>query len=307
MAGDLPLDRAGAQIRTMRQSPALAIASFFDEASSSVSYVVHDRNTLKAAIIDSVLDFDVASGRIGTAAADALVQHVRSERLTVEWLLETHAHADHLSAAFYLQRSVGGVLAIGRDIVRVQAEFAKILNVGSDFACDGSEFDRLFDDGDVFAIGNVPAIVLHVPGHTPADIAYVIGDVVFTGDTLLMADYGSARTDFPGGDARELYRSIRRLLRLPDRTRLFLCHDYLAGGRDSHVWETTVGAQRVDNIHVHEGVSEAEFVSMRTARDVSLPMPRLLFPAVQINMRGGQLPEPENNGRSYLKIPLNTI
>lgn len=232
---------------------------------------------------------------------------MREHGLSVDWLLETHAHADHLSAAPYLQKALGGQLAIGRDIIRVQNVFGKIFNAGTDFERDGSEFDHLFDDGDRFTIGDIEAIALHVPGHTPADMAYVIGDAVFTGDTLFMPDYGTARADFPGGDARQLFRSIRRLMQLPDETRLFLCHDYKAAGRDRYVWETTVGAQRVGNVHVHEGVDEDNFVAMRTSRDATLSMPKLILPSVQVNMRGGHLPEPEVNGTRYLKIPLDTL
>jgi glyoxylase-like metal-dependent hydrolase (beta-lactamase superfamily II) len=304
---DPNLIRAKAQIETVDGAMHPIVKSFFDEPSNTASYVVHDPATLRAGIIDSVLDFDAAAGRTSTASADAIIAYVRGEGLTIDWLLETHAHADHLSAAPYLQRELGGTLAIGRDIIRVQEVFGKIFNVGTEFARDGADFDRLFDDGDVFAIGDIPALALHVPGHTPADMAYVIGDAVFTGDTLFMPDYGSARADFPGGDARQLYRSIRRLLSLPDRARLFLCHDYKAAGRDQYAWETTVGAQRTGNIHVHEGVGEDEFVAMRTARDATLAMPRIIMPAVQVNMRAGHLPEPEANGTRYLKIPLDVI
>lgn len=295
------------QVCAAQLAPTLNVKSFFDDASSTASYVVHDPATKMAAIIDSVLDFDAAAGRTDTASADAIIEYVRDEGLTIEWLLETHAHADHLSAAPYLQTQLGGTLAIGRDIIRVQEVFGKLFNAGTEFARDGSDFDRLFDDGDHFSIGSIPAIALHVPGHTPADMAYVIGEAVFTGDTLFMPDYGSARADFPGGDARQLYHSIRRLLKLPPETRLFLCHDYKAAGRDTYVWETTVGAQRSGNVHVHEGVGEEEFVAMRTARDATLSMPALIMPAVQVNMRGGHLPAPEANGTRYLKIPLDAL
>ncbi len=295
------------QICAAQLAPRLQVESFFDHASSTASYVAHDPATKMAAIIDSVLDFDAAAGRTDTASADAIIDYVRSTGFTVEWLLETHAHADHLSAAPYLQKHVGGTLAIGRDIIRVQEVFGKIFNAGTEFARDGADFDRLFDDGDRFSIGSIPAMALHVPGHTPADMAYVIGEAVFTGDTLFMPDYGSARADFPGGDARQLYRSIRRLLKLPPETRLFLCHDYKAAGRDTYVWETTVGAQRSGNVHVHEGVGEEEFVAMRTARDATLSMPALILPAVQVNMRAGHLPAPEANGTRYLKIPLDVL
>ena len=304
---DPNLVRAKEQVDAASEATRSIVKSFFDEPSSTASYVVHDSATLRAAIIDSVLDFDPAAGRTATTSADGIIAYVRQAGLTIDWLLETHAHADHLSAAPYLQRVLGGTLAIGRDIIRVQEVFGKIFNAGTEFARDGTDFDRLFDDGDGFTIGNIPALALHVPGHTPADMAYVIGDAVFTGDTLFMPDYGSARADFPGGDARQLYRSIRRLLALADETRLFLCHDYKAAGRDRYVWETTVGAQRAGNVHVHEGVGEDEFVAMRTARDATLSMPKIILPAVQVNMRAGHLPEPEANGTRYLKIPLDVI
>ncbi|WOK35845.1 MBL fold metallo-hydrolase [Sphingomonas sp. C3-2] len=283
------------------------IRAFFDEDSFTASYVVHDPETRRAAIIDSVLDYDPAAGRTATASADAVIAYVEAEGLGVDWILETHAHADHLSAAPYLQQRLGGKIAIGRQILQVQAVFGKLFNAGTDFALDGSQFDRLFDDGEIFSIGTLPAMALHVPGHTPADLAYVIGDVAFVGDTLFMPDYGTARADFPGGDARILYRSIRRLLGLPGQARLFLCHDYKAPGRDEYVWETTVAAQRAGNIHVHDGVDEDAFVAMREARDATLSMPRLILPSVQINMRAGQLPAAEDNGVRYLKIPLNAL
>jgi glyoxylase-like metal-dependent hydrolase (beta-lactamase superfamily II) len=281
------------------------VRSFFDEATFTATHVVHDPDTMQAAIVDSVLDFDAAASRVFTRAADQVVAYVKDTGLQVAWLLETHAHADHLSAAPYLQQRLGGRLGIGRDIVVVQEVFGKIFNFGTEFARDGSDFDALFGDGDEFAVGSVPAMVLAVPGHTPADVAYVIGDAVFTGDTLFMPDYGTARADFPGGDARQLYRSIRRLLSLPDTARLFLCHDYMAPGRSAYAWETSVGAQRRDNVHVHEGVSEDEFCAMRTARDATLAVPKLILPAVQVNMRAGHLPAAEANGTRYLKLPLN--
>ena len=232
---------------------------------------------------------------------------MRDKCLTDEWLLETHAHADHLSAAPYLQEKLGGKLAIGAEILIVQKVFGNIFNEGTEFARDGSQFDRLLVDGDTIEIGGIPMIALHVPGHTPADMAYVIGDAAFVGDTLFMPDYGTARADFPGGDARILFRSIRRLMALPDETRVFLCHDYKAPNRDHYVWETTMKSERVGNVHVHEGVSEEDFVAMRTARDETLEMPRLILPSIQINMRGGHFPEPEENGTRYLKLPLNTL
>ncbi|PZU09827.1 MBL fold metallo-hydrolase [Sphingomonas sp.] len=288
-------------------SPKPVVRTFFDEPTFTASHVVFDPATLKAAIIDSVLDFDPAAGRTSHASADAIIAFVRAEGLVVEWLLETHAHADHLSAAPYLQQQLGGQLAIGRAITTVQSVFGKLFNEGTAFERDGSQFDRLFDDGDTFTIGSLSASVLHVPGHTPADLAYVIGDAVFCGDSLFMPDYGTARADFPGGDARQLYRSIRRLLSLPREARLFLCHDYKAPGRDSFAWETTIGIERDANVHVHDGVSEDAFVTMRTARDATLAMPRLILPSVQVNMNAGRLPEPENNGTRYLKIPLDVI
>ncbi len=283
------------------------VKSFFDEPTNTVSYVVHDPATRVAAVVDSVLDFDPAAGRTSFASADAIIAYVQAEKLSVAWLLETHAHADHLSAALYLKDKLGGTLAIGREIIHVQNVFGKIFNEGTEFARDGSEFDRLFEDGDRFQLGGLEAIALHVPGHTPADLAYVIGDAVFTGDTLFMPDYGTARADFPGGDSRQLYRSIRRLMALPKRTRLFHCHDYKAAGRDTFAWETTVDAQRAGNVHVHEGVGEDEFVAMRDARDATLSMPKLILPSIQVNMRGGHLPEPESNGTRYLKIPLDVL
>ncbi|WP_374533420.1 MBL fold metallo-hydrolase [Phenylobacterium sp.] len=283
------------------------IRSFFDEDTFTVTHVISDPATGKAAIIDSVLDFDPASGRTSYASADKVIAYVENEGLEVEWLLETHAHADHLSAAPYLQEKLGGRLAIGRHILTVQQVFGKIFNEGTRFARDGSQFDRLFDDGDRFMVGSIEAIALHVPGHTPADMTYVIGAAAFIGDTLFMPDYGTARADFPGGDARTLYRSIRRLLSLPDQTRLHLCHDYKAPGRDTYAWETTVGEEREHNVHVHAGVSEDQFVAMRQARDATLGMPRLILPSIQVNMRGGRLPEPEDNGASYLKLPVNRL
>ncbi len=283
------------------------IKAFFDEPTNTVSYVVHDAATGEAAIIDSVLDYDPAAGRTSTASADAIIAYVQAEKLTVGWLLETHAHADHLSAAPYLQERLGGKLAIGREIGHVQSVFGKIFHEGPEFARDGSQFDHLFDDGDRFEIGGLQAMALHVPGHTPADLAFVIGDALFAGDTLFMPDYGTARADFPGGDSRQLYRSIRRLLSLPETTRMFLCHDYKAPGRDTYAWETTVAAQRDGNVHVHEGASEDDFVAMRDARDATLSVPKLILPSIQVNIRGGHLPAPEANGTRYLKIPLDVL
>lgn len=289
------------------EMPTPIVRAFFDEPTFTASYVVHDPMTGAAAIIDSVLDFDNASGRTTRGSADAIIAYVEAKGLTVDWLLETHAHADHLSAAPYLQERLGGKLAIGREIVRVQETFGRLFNAGTEFERDGSQFDRLFDDGDTFQLGQVQATVLHVPGHTPADLAYVIGDAVFPGDTIFMPDFGTARADFPGGDAHQLYHSIRRLLSLPREGRLFLCHDYKAPGRDDYAWETTIGAQRDANVHVHDGIDEDSFVAMRTERDRSLAMPKLILPAIQVNMRGGHLPDPEPNGTRYLKIPLDAV
>ena len=283
------------------------VKAFFDDATFTVSYVVRDPGSKACAIIDSVLDYDPASGRTSQASADAVIAYVRAEGLEVVWQLETHAHADHLSAAPYLQAVLGGQLAIGENIVRVQQTFGTLFNIGSDFARDGRQFNHLFKDGEAFGIGDLQGIALHVPGHTPACMAYVIGEAVFVGDTLFMPDYGTARCDFPGGDAATLYRSIQRLLTLPDATRVFLCHDYKAPERADYAWETTIGDQRRDNVHVHAGVSEAAFVTLREARDKTLGMPRLILPSVQVNMRGGHLPEPEDNGVRYLKIPLNAV
>jgi glyoxylase-like metal-dependent hydrolase (beta-lactamase superfamily II) len=300
---------AGATIDAARAEASLRpqVKAFFDEATFTVSYVVRDPGSTACAIIDSVLDYDLASGRTSQGSADAVIAYVRAEGLEVVWQLETHAHADHLSAAPYLQAALGGRLAIGEKIVRVQETFGALFNVGSDFARDGRQFDHLVKDGEGYAIGALQAIALHVPGHTPACLAYVIGDAVFVGDTLFMPDYGTARCDFPGGDAATLYRSIQRLLGLPDATRVFLCHDYKAPERTEFAWETTIGEQKRHNIHMHAGVSEAAFVALREARDKALAMPRLILPSVQVNMRGGHLPEPENNGVRYLKIPLNAV
>ena len=309
MADDQGLEAATAIVtRALAgESPRPEVHGLFDEATHTISYVVHDPATKRAAIIDSVLDYDSAAGRTSFASAEKIVDHVTAEGLGVDWVIETHAHADHLSAAPFLQAKLGGKLAIGREIVRIQEVFGKLFNAGTDFQRDGSQFDRLFDDGERFAIGGMEAVALSVPGHTPADMAYVVGDAAFVGDTMFMPDYGTARTDFPGGCARQLYRSIRRLLSLPEETRLFLCHDYKAPGRDDYRWETTVGQQRAHNVHVREGVTEDEFVAMRTSRDKTLAMPELIMPSVQVNIRGGHLPEPEDNGVRYIRIPVNTL
>ena len=305
---DQRLELASLQVREAQGKPLrLQVQTFFDEATFTASHVAYDPATRRAAIIDSVLDFDFASARTRTRSAEAIVAFVESEALAVDYILETHAHADHLSAAQFLQQKLGGKLAIGREIVAVQNVFGDIFNCGVDFARDGSQFDQLFADGDRFSLGEIPAIVLHVPGHTPADLAYVIGDAAFIGDTLFMPDYGTARADFPGGDARQLYRSIHRLLSLPGETRLFLCHDYKAPNRSTYAWETTVADQRKANVHVHDGVDEEAFVAMRMARDKTLNLPALIIPSVQVNVRGGRLPAPEANGRRYLKYPVDTL
>lgn len=306
---DKPIERAIAVARRVIDGELAApiVEGFFDPETFTVSYVVHDPATRRAAIIDSVWNFDEASGRTSFDSADSIVAYVRKHELAVDWVLETHAHADHLSAGPYLQEKLGGKLTIGREIVTVQGVFGKIFNEGTEFARDGSQFDRLLDDGDELAIGDIPLIALHVPGHTPADMAFLVGDALFVGDTMFMPDFGSARADFPGGCARQLYRSVRRLMRLPDETRAFMCHDYKAPGRESYAWETTIGAERTANVHLHEGVTEDEFVAMRTARDKTLGMPKLILPSLQINMRGGRLPEPEDNGVRYLKLPLDSL
>ncbi len=309
MHADPPLKLAQEQVKGALRGTVHCpvVQGFFDEATFTASYVVHDPVLKRAAIVDSVLDFDQPSGRTFTQSADRIIDYVREHDLTVDWMLETHAHADHLSAAPYLQEKLGGKLAIGSEILTVQDVFGKIFNEGSDFARDGSQFDRLFEDGDRMEIGEIPFTALHVPGHTPADMAYIIGDAAFVGDTMFMPDYGSARADFPGGNANILFRSIRRLMELPAETRVFLCHDYKAPDRSEFVWETTIGAERTGNVHVHEGVSEDEFVTMRNARDETLEMPRLILPSIQVNIRGGHFPEPEDNGTRYLKLPLNVL
>ncbi|HSB97748.1 MAG TPA: MBL fold metallo-hydrolase [Spongiibacteraceae bacterium] len=283
------------------------IQAFFHEPTFTVSYVVADPATRCCAVIDPVLDYDANIARTGSAFADRIIAFVRERDYTVQWLLETHAHADHLSAAFYLRAQLGGAIAIGEHIVQVQKVFGKLFNAGTEFARDGSQFDRLLRDGEVFTIGALPVRVLHTPGHTLACITYLIEDCAFIGDTLFMPDYGSARCDFPGGDARVLYRSIRRILELPAHTQLFLCHDYLPPGRSDYRWQTTVAEQNNSNVHAHVGIDEAAFVALRTARDRELAKPKLLLPSVQVNMRAGQFPPAESNGVSYLKIPLNAL
>jgi glyoxylase-like metal-dependent hydrolase (beta-lactamase superfamily II) len=282
------------------------VQAFFDDQTWTVSYVVSDNATRRAAIVDPVLDFDLKSGSTGTKSADKVLAHVRRHDLTVDWILETHAHADHLSAARHLQEKVGGRIAIGEHIREVQATFKKFYNLERSFLSDGSQFDHLFKDGETFMIGEVQAMALRVPGHTPADMAYLVDGAVFVGDTLFMPDLGSARADFPGGDAGTLYRSMRRILDLPPQTRIYVCHDYPPTGREPR-WETTVAQQRAHNIHVRDGVNEEEFVRMRRARDAVLEVPALILPSIQVNVRAGRLPPAEDNGVAYLRIPVNAL
>ena len=283
------------------------VKAFFDEATNTVSYVVRDPNGVACAIVDSVLDFDHASGRTDTASADEIIAWVTSEGLKTEWILESHVHADHLSAAPYLQDRLGGKIGIGENITVVQDTFGKVFNEGTEFQRDGSQFDQLFKDGDSFMIGQLRGEVMHTPGHTPACLTYVIGDAAFVGDTLFMPDFGTARCDFPGGSSQTLFNSIQKILALPDQTRIFVGHDYKAPGRDDYAWETTVGEQKALNIHIGQGKSIDDFVSMRDARDATLGMPRLILPSLQVNMRAGQMPEPDEQGDVFLKIPVNKI
>ncbi len=282
------------------------ITAFFDEATNTVSYVVQDPGGSKAAIIDSVLDYDQAAGRTDTSSADEIIAFVRANQLDVEWILETHVHADHLSAAPYLQRELGGQIGIGEEITTVQDTFGKVFNAGTEFQRDGSQFDKLFREQDRFEVGGLTGSVLHTPGHTPACLTYVIGDAAFVGDTLFMPDFGTARCDFPGGDAGQLWDSIQKVLSLPDETRLFMCHDYKAPGRDEFAWETTVAEQRETNLHIAHKTRE-EFVEMREARDAQLGMPKLIVPSIQVNMRAGNMPPAEDNGTSYIKVPINRL
>lgn len=282
------------------------VTAFFDDATNTISYVVKDPASQSCAIIDSVMDIDYNAGRIAYDHADAIIDHVKSLGLHVQWLLETHVHADHLSAAPYLQGKLGGKIGIGSRITVVQDTFGKIFNEGTEFERDGSQFDQLFDEGDIFNIGDLSVRVMHTPGHTPACLTYVIGDAAFVGDTLFMPDGGTARADFPGGDAGVLYDSIQRVLALPDDTRLFMCHDYAPNERDIR-WETTVQDEKMHNIHVGNNISRDEFVKMRNARDATLDMPRLIIPSLQVNMRAGQLPPADNDGKRFLKVPVNTL
>jgi glyoxylase-like metal-dependent hydrolase (beta-lactamase superfamily II) len=282
------------------------VTAFFDAPTNTVSYVVKDPHSLACAVIDSVMDIDYAAGRIAYQSADAIIAFIKGHGLQLEWLIETHVHADHLSAAAYIQDQLGGQLGIGDKITVVQDTFGKIFNEGTEFQRDGSQFDRLFADGDTYRIGTMTAFAMHTPGHTPACMTHVIGDAAFVGDTLFMPDGGTARADFPGGDPRVLFRSIKRVLDLPPQTRLFMCHDYGPNGRPIQ-WETTVAEERAHNIHVRDGVTEAEFVALRTARDATLDMPRLIIPSIQVNMRAGDLPPPDAAGRRFLKVPINGL
>ena len=284
----------------------ISTQAFFDPTTWTVTYVVSSIATCHAAIIDPVLDYDFKSGRTSTTSADQVLAYLKAQDLTVEWILETHAHADHLSGAHYLKERVGGRLAIGENIRAVQSTFKAVFNLGADFSTDGRQFDHLFKDGEVFKIGDIEAVTMLVPGHTPADMAYRIEDAIFVGDTLFMPDVGTARADFPGGDAHALYRSIHKVLALPPETRIFVCHDYPPESRQAQ-WQTTVGEQREKNIHVRDGISEAQFVVMRSARDATLEMPTLIIPAIQVNVRAGEMPAPEANGIRYLKVPLNAL
>ncbi|MDG1520329.1 MAG: MBL fold metallo-hydrolase [Yoonia sp.] len=283
------------------------VDAFFDETTNTVSYIVREPEGQSCAIIDSVLDYDQAAGRTDTSSADAIIAFVKVNDLKVAWILESHVHADHLSAAPYLQDQLGGKIGIGTQITVVQDTFGKVFNEGTAFQRDGSQFDALFEDGESLNIGQMRVDVMHTPGHTPACLTYVIGDTAFVGDTLFMPDFGTARCDFPGGSASDLYQSIQRILSLPDDTRVFVGHDYKAPGRDEFAWETTIGEQKALNIHIGEGRPMEEFVTMRTARDGKLGMPRLILPSIQTNMRAGQMPEPEDDGKSYFKVPINTL
>lgn len=283
------------------------VKAFFDEATFTISYVVADPETKACAIIDSVLDYDQASGRTNTASAEQVIAHIKEYALNVEWIIDTHIHADHLTAAPYLRERLGGRIAIGECVSKVQKVFGDVFNAGKTFHTDGVQFDHLFTDGEIYKIGSLDARAIHTPGHTPACMSHLIGDALFVGDTLFMPDYGTARCDFPGGDAGELYDSIQKLFALPDETRMFMCHDYKAPGRDVYAWKTTVGEEKRYNIHLGARVSRSDFIKMRTERDATLSMPKLILPSVQVNMRAGDFPEPEDNGTRYLKIPINTV
>ena len=283
------------------------VTAFFDEPTNTASYIVKDPHSDACAIIDSVLDLDFLAGRTSTTAADRIIEHVQANNLTVEWILESHVHADHLSAAPLLQEKLGGRIGIGSQITVVQEEFGKVFNAGTAFERDGSDFDQLFNEQDRFQIGGLSAFVLHTPGHTPACVTYVIGDAAFVGDTLFMPDFGTARCDFPGGSARQLWQSIQKILSLPDETRIFTCHDYKAPGRDEFAWESTVADQKAKNKHVGGEATEDSFVEMRETRDAELSLPKLIIPSIQVNMRGGKMPAAENDGNVYLKVPVNRL
>lgn len=283
------------------------ITGFFDDATNTISYVIQDPQGSACAIIDSVLDFDYASGRTDTKSADAIIAFVKENSLDVQWLLETHVHADHLSAAPYLQAALGGKIGIGDRIQVVQDTFGKVFNEGTEFQRDGSQFDKLFVEGDSFHIGQMRADVLHTPGHTPACLTYVVGDAAFVGDTLFMPDFGTARCDFPGGSSEQLYDSVQKILTLPDETRIFVGHDYKAPGRDTYAWETTVGEQKAKNVHVGGDATKDSFVEMRNARDATLAMPKLIIPSLQVNMRAGQMPPADKDGKVFLKVPVNGL
>jgi glyoxylase-like metal-dependent hydrolase (beta-lactamase superfamily II) len=283
------------------------VKGFFDEATNTISYVVWDKATKQAAIVDSLLDFDQASGRTKTDSADVMIAFVKEAGLTIDWIIDTHVHADHLTAAPYIKSQLGGRTGIGEHIATVQKVFGEIFNEGQEFHTDGSQFDHLFKDGETYKVGNIDARAIHTPGHTPACMSHLIGDALFVGDTIFMPDFGTARCDFPGGDAGTLYDSIQKLFALPGETRVFLCHDYKAPGRDKYVWETTIAEEKTHNKHVHTGISKEEFVKMRTERDATLAMPKLILPSVQINMRAGEMPPAEENGKRYMKIPINAL
>ncbi|GLS87198.1 hypothetical protein GCM10010873_21720 [Cypionkella aquatica] len=284
-----------------------AVHAFFDEATNTITYLLREPNGRACAVIDSVLDFDYASGRTDTRSADTVIAYIRAQELDLQWVLETHVHADHLSAAPYIQQALGGQIGIGDRITVVQETFGKVFNEGTSFARDGSQFDRLFAEGDSLMIGQLRVDVMHTPGHTPACLTYVAGDAAFVGDTLFMPDFGTARCDFPGGSAAVMFDSVQRIVALPDATRIFVCHDYKAPGRTEFAWESTVGDQKALNVHIGAGRSRSDFVALRETRDASLAMPRLIVPSLQINMRAGQMPAPEDNGLSYLKVPLNGL
>ena len=283
------------------------VKAFFDETTNTVSYIVFDPSSMHCAIIDSVLDYTPDSGRISTCSADAIIEYINTQELTVEWILETHVHADHLSAAAYLKEQLGGQIAISAQVPVVQKEFGKLFGITDEQSDNSQPFDYLFENQEQFLVGNIDSRSLHTPGHTPACMTYLIGNCAFVGDTLFMPDYGTARVDFPGGNAATLFQSIQRIFELPNETRLFMCHDYKTPNRDYYLWETTVEEQKKHNIHLNNQTTEAKFIAMREARDKQLNAPRLIFPAVQVNIRAGQLPPPESNGIQYLKIPLNTF